>query len=328
MMPTKATTKTILLVVTVMALAAFLPGFVITWIGWGGAAGYGTLAAVSCLIASASVNWRLGFALAPPLAIAAALATAFNGNPWLAAALMAVATFARGLTAAKGMSNALVMAPIALAFITAEPTTVRVSLPAWLAIGLAVLGAGLYASVFPYLLRKRLPKPTLTPVSPSRARGFAVVSGAVVGIATWVVVHYDLGHGGAWLLLTLLVVLQPFVKDAFKKTAHRVLGTTVGFVIAFAIASVITWPAALYAIGVTATIGAVAMMLLHRPYWRYASFLTVAIVLLEGASSSVLDLDVVRLWATIAGSAIALAVTAIAAPIAKRRTLAAGGTHY
>ncbi|MEI8082465.1 MAG: FUSC family protein, partial [Actinomycetes bacterium] len=136
------------------------------------------------------------------------------------------------------------------------------------------------------------------------------------------------GHAGAWLMLTIIVVLQPFVKDGFIKVIHRAAGTILGFIIAFGIASVTQIPVVLEVLGMVIMIGAIVIMITKRPYWEYATALTTAIVLLEGANTSVIATDEMRLGATMVGCVAVLIVTAVVQPFAKHSSLKAGVTHY
>ena len=79
----------------------------------------------------------------------------------------------------------------------------------------------------------------LGPVVASKRRIQALWWGALlavmVGPATWIVLRHDLGKGGSWLLLAMLVVFQPFVSHPWQRSLFRALGTILGFVVAFAI---------------------------------------------------------------------------------------------
>jgi uncharacterized membrane protein YccC len=168
------------------------------------------------------------------------------------------------------------------------------------------------------VLRSRLPQPRLTEIDHRRAAVFALTSAIVIGVSTWVVVAFDLRHGGAWFLMTILIVLQPFTKDSLTKTVYRAAGTTLGFAFTMLVAALVSAPAVFYAVGVVAIGMTVITFIQHRPYWHYATFLTIAVVMLEGAGSSVIDLDVQRLTATLAGSALALIATSVALPLQRR----------
>jgi hypothetical protein len=308
-----------------------LPGLMLSVLDWESVAGVAAMGAMTCFIAAILGGWRLALGLALPLAIASGLAVALSGNPWLAALLMAVAAGAKGVAAGRGLQGAYIMAPISVGFILAQPPRPDVAMPPALFVGLVVLAAGLYATLVVIVLLRLLPPlppPALKPIAPALARIYGIVLGLMVGIAAWFVVRFDLGHGGAWLMLTIIVVLQPFVQDGIERVLGRAAGTTLGFAIAFAIAKVTDAPAVIYTFGMAAMVVAVIFLMSKRPYWQYAALLTTAIVLLEGAATSVVDTDLTRLAATLVGSAAVLLVTAVALPIAKKSATSRGVTHY
>jgi uncharacterized membrane protein YccC len=63
----------------------------------------------------------------------------------------------------------------------------------------------------------------------------AIVTGVTMGI----VVATGIGHTGAWILLTMLLVIQPAVHQTFRRSIERALGTVLGFGIALAVALII-----------------------------------------------------------------------------------------
>ena len=139
----------------------------------------------------------------------------------------------------------------------------------------------------------------------------------MVGVATWLVIDLDLGHGGGWIILTIVVVYQPYLGDGFKKAGSRAIGTVIGFVIAIVIGAFVTSAPMLYLLGTVCLIVSMVVMLAGKPYWWFATFLTPAIVLYESAGSTVTKVAVERLEATLIGIAGTLVVMLILLPIAK-----------
>lgn len=322
-------TKAIVGGVIILVLATLLPGLVMSAIGWSAATGVAILGVMSSFIASVMSSWRVGLGLALPLAIASALAASVTHNPWLAALVMLVVAGSRGLLAMRGLHVALTTAVIAVGFVVAQPPASATSLPDSLFVGIVMLAFALYGAGIVALLSRRLPslKPTPALVAP-RAELFAVTSGILMAVATWFVIRLDLGHTGAWMLLTIVVVLQPYVQDGFHKALQRAGGTILGFAGAMIVGYLIHWTPLLYMLGMVAMGAALIMMMTKRPYWVYAAYLTAAIVLLEGASTSIEDTAEQRLAATLVGAAAALAVTLALQPWAKRVATKRGLTHY
>ena len=325
----KPSVKYLLTGTVVMTLAVMTPAVVLIAIDWKQVAGVAAIAAMSCYLAAALGGIRIALLLTLPLAIASALAFAVASNAWAAAVLMAVVAGARGLCSRWGYSGALTMAAIGVAFIVATPPQPQSPLPHTLFVGLVVLVAGLYATVMVYLLRRFLPPPMhVPPVDAKRAWAYAVVLGLLVGIATWFIVDLRLGHPGAWIVLTLIIVVQPYVTDEMSKALSRAGGTVLGFLIAMAVGLLVHSPTLIAVIGEIALITAVSLMSLGRPYWQFACGITVAMVLFSGASSSVPKYDVDRLGATLIGIAMALVVVAILAPLSKRYSARIGDEKF
>lgn len=195
--------------------------------------------------------------------------------------------------------------------------------------GLVVGAAALYGAGVVALMRHRIPAWAEKPrISSSRALVFAVSNGLLMAVATWFVIALDLGHTGAWLLLTIVVVSQPYVQDGFTKALQRAGGTLLGFGVAFLVGAATSNVVILYVVGMVALMAAATLMLQRRPYWMFAASLTLTVVMLEGASSSVEATAISRLVATLVGAGAALAVTAVLQPFAKSSAQKHGVTHY
>jgi hypothetical protein len=238
-------------------------------------------------------------------------------NPWLAALVLACSAFLRGYAAKAGMHDALIMAVISLGFIVASPPKPEISMSAPLYVAVIAMVSMLWATLIMFLLRHRLHRHRLTPLDPIRVLAFSVALDFLVGVATWFVVDFDLGHTGGWIILTIVVVFQPSLGAGLKKGTHRAAGTVLGFLISIAIGALVGTGPLLYLVGTAFLMAAFVLMLQGRPYWMYATVLTPAIVLLESAGSTVDQVAKERLVATTAGVAITLLVLLALAPLAK-----------
>lgn len=323
------TARALIVTTVILVLVAFVPGLLLSIAGLDEASGAGLLGAFAAFLAALLGGWRVGLVLVVPLAVASALAVAVSDSPWLAAVLMLVVAGARDWLATRGLHNALTSAVIAIGFLVADPPAQSTSLPDPAFVGLVVAAAALYGAGVVALLSRRLPaRPALPTVSGSRALVFAVSNGLLMAVATWVVVRLDLGHTGAWLLLTMVVVSQPYVQDGFDKALQRAGGTVLGFIAAMAVSALTSTTAILYLVGMGALMAGSVLYLKHRPYWMFAGCLTLAIVMLEGASSSVEVTADSRLIATLVGAGAALAMTAALQPYARRAAQRRGVDHY
>jgi hypothetical protein len=260
--------------------------------------------------------------MAAPFAVFAGLAVWASPNAWLAAVVLASAAFLRGYAAKAGMHNALVMALISLGFIVAVPPSPDTVLAAPIFIAAVCLVAGLWATLVTFMLRNQLSAPDHQHLESIRVLAFSIALAFLVGVATWFVVAFDLGHTGAWIILTIVIVFQPSLGAGFKKAGSRAVGTVLGILAAIAIGAVFPAGPFLYVIGAGALITALYFTLVARPYWWFAASLTLAIVLLESAGSTVEQTAEDRLVATLIGLAGTVAVLLVLSPLSKH--LAAG----
>lgn len=309
--------KGVLLGSLVLVVTMLLPGFVLSAFGLTEAAGIAALVGVCVLLASLLADRRVAVLLVPPLAVAGWLACLVSDRPWLAALVMACCAGAAGLTARWGMASAVSMAPITVGFVLADPPALRADNPA-LTTGVIMLATGLLTAAAGWLMARHLPSPSLQSASAPRAEAYAALLALLTGVAAWIVVTFHWSHAGAWLIMTILVVVQPYLQDSWTRTLNRLAGTVLGFVLAIACMPLGQWPPFAYVVGAVAMFLALAAKVQHRAYWIYATFLTLAIVMLEGTGTSIEDTARERLVATLVGAAMALIATAILAPIYRR----------
>jgi hypothetical protein len=323
-------TKKVVVVVALMVVCATIPITVLVHFNWQAAATASVIAALATLIVGVQAGWRNAVLYVVPwMTVTAILGACFPGNPWWAALLVGSVSAVIALSAKKGMSSQLLIISIALGFEVAQPPVVTVAIPTPIFIGLVVLGSTLYSALVVYLATRSRPVPK-TPggdVSAKRAQYFALVLGPFVAIATWIVVHYNLGHAGAWMILTILVIFKPFIQDSIKKIFSRVVGTVGGFVIAITIAETTSSIWVYYVVGVISLIAAITFMLIGRPYWEYAAALTTGIVMMEGATDLVPTAET-RLVATLSAAGASLVVMLLLRPVAARVSGKHGQSHY
>jgi uncharacterized membrane protein YccC len=119
--------------------------------------------------------------------------------------------------------------------------------------------------------------------------------------------------------MTPLIVIQPNLNDAVRKSLKRAGGTLGGFAIAMTISLLIPSPWVTQVIGIVFVAAVLFAMQERWDYSVYTVILTVAIVLIEGSDTSIECVAVLRAIATISGVLIALLVVAIGSPIYRRR---------
>jgi len=322
--PTKPThagrkaAKMITLAVALMSIASFAPAIVLGAFGWFDAVNVAILAGLAAFLASATGSgWRTGLRIALPFAVLVTL-TVWSAPYALPAALvLGAAAFWRGFGARLGLHNALIMSVIALGFLVTAPPKFAGTFSAPIMAGLVALGSSLYVVLVMFVARKVVSPPPLTKLVIDRVVAFSVILALMIGGVTWCVIHFDLGHGGSWIILTILVVFQPYLGTGFKKAGQRIVGTVAGFALALVIGLVVTGGPWLYVIGIVLFILAGSLMMLGKPYWTFVVFLTPAVVLVTSVGSTVDKTAVIRLEATSVGVLIVLAAMLALTPVAR-----------
>lgn len=314
--------------VLVLVVIAFLPGLILgltVGANAGMAAAFGSL---GVLTLSFMAGPRAVLASAIPYGIAAALVVLAADQPLLAFVVMGVAAGVAAWTARFGLAGAFSLIPIMLGFLLAQPPTMLANDGALL-IGLFVTVGAAWMGVVSWALRKRVHVPSLSPYPPARSLFYAVVLGLVVGAASAVIVANQWGHGGAWFVMTLIIVVQPYMQDSWRKALERGLGTVLGIIITVVAAALIPWAWLAYVAAVIFIFLALRLRLEpNRPYWQYVTLLTPSVVLLEGESTSVVDLAGTRLLATFGAVAIGMLLVIALKPFLKPLSQRAGAEKF
>lgn len=311
----------------IMAVALLVPSFALGAIGKQEMASVAILPIIVGLFSAMMAGPRVALIAAPVLALLNALATLSAHVAWAALLVMAIAAFAMGITSRFGFNTALTLAPITIGFTLGGPAHLSDSAGTnALLVGAVTLGAVLWGTLFGWQLHTRMPKQPPAEDTWGRATIFALTLAVLTGIAAFITVHWDWGHTGAWFILTVVLILRPYVQDALSRGVQRALGTVIGFAIVIVIYLAIPWTPVLYLFGAAFMVAAMLVQMdPTKPYWVFTALLTPAIVLCEGAATSVVTTDVHRLGATLVGVALSLVAEALLYPGyragAKRRGL-------
>jgi len=301
-----------------MSIAAFAPAIVLGAFGWFDAVNVSILAGLAAFLASATGSgWSTGLRIALPFAVFVTLTVWSAPYALPAAFVLGAAAFWRGFGARLGLHNALIMSVIALGFLVTAPPKFAGTFSAPIVAGFVALGSCIYVVAVMFLARNLLKPPPLTKLVIDRAIAFSVILALMIGTVTWCVIRFGLGHGGSWIILTILVVFQPYLGTGFKKAGQRIVGTVAGFALALVIGIFVTGGPWLYVIGLVFFILAGSLMMLGKPYWTFVVFLTPAVVLVTSGGSTVDKTAVIRLEATSVGVLIVLAVMLALTPAAK-----------
>lgn len=323
----------VILGITVLLSLAFVPGLVITSLGYPLLTSVATLAALGTLIPALMAPRWITVTTVVATIVLSGLALPASTDPWLAAGILACVGALLGAASTRDASGPLVVAAIGIIFLIAEPPAVADIGwgPSWtlmLATGAAAVW-GLSAGLFIRWRRPPHPKEP-DPSSRERAAAYAGTLAVVLGISGWFVVSLDLGHGGAWFLMTFVIILQPYLQDAWRLTVERAVGTVGGVLLAMVLYALLSdLPVVLYVLAAIAAVTAITIRTTTtRPYWQYVVALTPGVVLLEGLGRSVVDTAESRVGFTLLAAGIALAIEAAARPIYRRRAQQAGITRY
>ena len=313
-MPSHAKTAKVTVVMLLAMVAMFAPSVLWSVAGLEAAAGISVVGAMSGALAMTYNGLRPALLVSVAVGVASAIAVAVSAA-WLpAAALFVCLGLLIGWAGAKGWASAFGFVAISAGFslgehplVSGEPVVEAVLL------GLVMGSSALFAAgVVLVVLRRPMGSP-IPALNPARARAYGLFLGLALGVGAGVVAGMGLAHAGAWLILTIVVVMQPHVNDSVRKTVHRTAGTFLGFAVSLVLDFLLPYPPVLGIVAGVAVIAALALTVNHRPYWMYTTCLTVAIVILESTPGSFVETAEERLAATIGGALLALAVTGLAA---------------
>lgn len=320
-----------------------LPTLVLSVAGWQAAAGVAGLSAMAAILASLTAERSVALMSIIGVAVASALAVLAGERPWLAAMVMGASAAASGLPLIRNHSHALITSAIAVDFVlftgpqaTAHPLGSAMAVAGVMAVaGLLGFGLGIgIAALLPRTRHSGRPAPEPSPsgraqeISRPRTAGYIGAIGILTAVGTWCAMRLDLGYGGAWLVLTILVVYQPYLQDGWAKALQRIAGTFIGFLVSIGIAAIHLPDLVVYAVAVVCAGMAVLVMLRHLPYWQYAAMLTVAIVLMQGGSTAILETARERLGATLAGAVAAMILMLVLLPAYRSSARAHAADHY
>ena len=174
----------------------------------------------------------------------------------------------------------------------AGPGTTLVDAPATSPISAAavssfVLLGGVWVAGIGYLLLYDLPQPTGEVPDRQHLYRFAIMLTALTFIGTIAAKLWLPGGHAWWVVLTVLVVLQPGRAGSTARTLQRVIGTVGGGFVAVAVVTVVADNSLTTAMGVLlAVLSGIAY--LKAPYWAFAALLTAALMSLSFTPETVM----------------------------------------
>ena len=293
-------------------IALMIPPVLLLMLGIEGLTSLCVYGGVIALVA-AFYDLRLSAALSAVAGVSALVAVLAHPYPLAGALVMSLVAGGAALTARRGLHSPVLVVPLAIAItVTSPPAITGVAAGPATAIvaGVAMTACGLWVTAAARLvLGERRPRFPTRPHSRGVTVAYAAVMAVIVGAATWGVLALGPVDHGGWLLVTLVIVLQPSTADTIRKTLQRLGGTAAGLVLALAVSLLDLPPALHLAISALLLYAALASrFVLRLPYWVYVTALTPAIILVNTQAASTLDLVTERLEFTALGGAIAIAV--------------------
>jgi uncharacterized membrane protein YccC len=143
-------------------------------------------------------------------------------------------------------------------------------------------------------------------VDPWMAWAHAIAMAVVVGVIVLILGVVEIPHG-YWIAMTMTIVLRPYGTETQSVARQRVVGTTLGTVLALALAVALPGWAALAA-AVALLVLVVANALVGR-YAQQVMFLTPFIVLIgSGSGEEAFGIGVQRVAATLLGALLAAGI--------------------
>lgn len=312
----------------VLMLVAAAPAVLWSLTVWPGTVSVAVYGLMVTLPATVLRGWGVGLASWVAITLTGPLAVLCSQWPAAGALVVGVAATLTGWSATRGLHTTVMMWPIALGFLVVRPPPLFGSSAPTLDVGylagvaLVLAASGVWGLVIGGLLGRRLarPAPSSTPVPV--AAGYAVLLAAATGLSTWLVLRFGPGGTGAWVILTVIVVLRPDRNRLVRHAAARAAGTLLGAVVAGIVVVALPVGAVVTVLGFAALTLALAVMP-TAPYWQYAAILTVGVVLMGSSGRDGLEVDLERVAFTLAGVVLVVALNVVLAAVTGQRE--AGG---
>lgn len=241
-----------------------------------------------------------------------------SGSAWISAVFVAAICVGVAWSYTKGWEGAAtyIASQAALAAIAAPGARVTDLAPNSFASAAVVTGfvlvGGVWVVLMGILLLGGLPHNAHEQPADEDLRRFTIVLVGLVFFGTLAAKLWLPGGHAWWVVLTILVVLQPGVAGTSRRTFHRVLGTVAGGFAAALLVSVIGINSVTTAIGVfVAVLSGIAY--LKAPYWVFAFLLTAALMCLSFTPETVMHGYVERAGFTLLAAAATVLVLKISA---------------
>ena len=302
-------------------LLLLLPGILITATLVGGAASVFLFGALPVAAAFFGGARKLSLFVIAFMTIAGTLARALDSAPLPSALLVGLVALIIGLAARRGLSSPILTLGIVLGFLVMSPpeltnkdSSIFSGINPVLATAILLAAGGFWALLVGMVVRKKAPNvPENKVVDLAVVLPYALALAISTGFVTYFLLYFSAGSLGAWMILTIFVIMKPDQASTMLKTKDRILGTFVGTaiaIVAIEILHLLNSQQGLVQITFALLFFGIAMSyFVPGPYWVYVTFLTPGVILLD--SNSVSNQDEValsRIAFTLGGIAIALVI--------------------
>ncbi|HPT95366.1 MAG TPA: hypothetical protein PLA13_02510 [Microbacteriaceae bacterium] len=280
-------------------------------------------------ILAASFGWiaggvRIGALVVASLAVLGVVVTLLRGQTWALALILIGLGVLYGYAASRGVGKAVLQLPILTPYFILKPPTLFSDPPvidAKYIVGVLVvmLVTGLWAILVLHLAAGTR---TLQHVEVREPR-VPLLYGTILGVLSAVVMiigtSTDLKTHWVWVTLTLYVLADPQQLYTPAKMWGRVLGTLAGFAVVSLLVLVGIPDNVLLILALPALWLTLVFMVIGRPYWQYALFLTITVVFMGMAEVNTLLLDAERIGFTIVGAGLSILAAILVNVIGYRR---------
>lgn len=186
------------------------------------------------------------------------------------------------------------------------------------AVSAGFVGASaLWVALLGFLLLYDLPKLPVKETTRHDRVVFGVALCLTLGVSTFVLMTFTSGGHAWWVLLTIMVVMEPGYGHTLRRSIERAGGTVLGGALAMLMIVWVHNSMALNIIGLLLAIGT-AVTFIVAPYWVFATSLTMAIVVLMTPAEHAVRASYERVGYTVLAAIIAVVAAALLDFIAKQ----------
>jgi|TARA_B110000503_G_scaffold24262_1_gene38250 hypothetical protein len=320
-------------------LILLIPGILIANFLIGGAASVFLFGALPVAVAFFGGTRKQSLLVLAFMTVAGTLARAFDGSPIPSALLVGLVALVIGLATRRGLASPILEVGIVLGFLVMSPpdltskdSSIFSGIDPVLATAILLAVGGFWALLVGAIVHKKAPTVPENKVADlSVVVPYALSLAFSTSVVTYFLLYFSAGHLGAWMILTIFVVMKPNQDSTMTKTKDRILGTFVGTaiaIIAIELLHLLNSQRGLVQITIAFLFIGIAMAyFVPGPYWVYVMCLTPGVVLLD--SNAVSDQDNValtRIAFTLIGITIALVIGFLVQRSSK--VIAKRSSHY